>query len=73
MTGTQNGLPVAPSQRGRKKSRHGRILGIRVTVRNAERIGLEKIRTLKPVGRLVEPLLPLREAGGGGAAAKGHV
>ena len=70
MTGFENGLPVAPRQGGGKESGHSHILWIGITVRDAQRIVVQKIRPLKALGRLIQPLAPLGQPCSGGTAVK---
>ena len=70
VAGPQDALPVAPRQgRGEKPCNRPILLGLE-PVRNAQRIVLEEVGPLETIGRLVQPVAPLREPGGGGFAAK---
>ena len=68
--GTQDALPVAPGEGGGQEARDGAVVRIVESMGNPQRIILDEVRLLEPVGRLVEPFTPLRQPGGRGSATK---
>ena len=68
--GTQDALSVAPGEGGGQKARDGAVVLVLESMGNPQRVVLDEVGPLEPVGRLVEPFTPLRQPCGRGSATK---